>query len=121
MLRTPAGWVLAAASAFMYISRHAINGWGSAVPARGQGILGCRGDFRSLDKRTAGNTGTVLSGWFSTNSSKETERYPALLFGILNSLALALFLYGGNAMWVNVLSMVLLNSNRRADLLPPED
>ena len=28
VLRTPAVWVLAAASAFMYISRYAINGWG---------------------------------------------------------------------------------------------
>ena len=28
VLRTPAVWILAAASAFMYISRYAINGWG---------------------------------------------------------------------------------------------
>ncbi len=80
---------------------------GSAVPARGQGILGCRGDFRSLDKRTAGNTRNRALGWFSDKLFKGDRKIPALLFGILNSLALALFLYGGNAMWVNVLSMVL--------------
>ena len=54
-----------------------------------------------------GILGTVLSGWFSDKLFKGDRKIPALLFGILNSLALALFLYGGNAMWVNVLSMVL--------------
>ena len=54
-----------------------------------------------------GILGTVLSGWFSDKLFKGDRKIPALLFGILNSLALVLFLYGGNAMWVNVLSMVL--------------
>ena len=54
-----------------------------------------------------GILGTVLSGWFSDKLFKGDRKIPALLFGILNSLALALFLYGGDAMWVNVLSMVL--------------
>ena len=80
---------------------------GSVVPPGGQGILGCRGDFRSLDNALLGILGTVLSGWFSDKLFKGDRKIPALLFGILNSLALVLFLYGGNAMWVNVLSMVL--------------
>lgn len=35
-LRTPAVWILALASAFMYISRYAINGWGGTLLAGGQ-------------------------------------------------------------------------------------
>ena len=51
--------------------------------------------------------GTVLSGWFSDKLFKGDRKVPALIFGVLNAAALALFFYGGNAMWVNVLSMVL--------------
>ena len=54
-----------------------------------------------------GILGTVLSGWFSDRLFRGDRKIPALIFGVLNSVALALFLYGGNAMWVNVLSMVL--------------
>ena len=39
--------------------------------------------------------------------AKGDRKVPALIFGVLNAAALALFFYGGNAMWVNVLSMVL--------------
>lgn len=54
-----------------------------------------------------GILGTVLSGWFSDKLFKGDRKVPALIFGVLNAAALALFFYGGNAMWVNVLSMVL--------------
>ena len=54
-----------------------------------------------------GILGTVLSGWFSDKLCKGDRKLPALLFGILNSVALTLFLYGGTEVWVNVLAMVL--------------
>ena len=56
VLRTPAVWVLAAASAFMYISRYAINGWGVLFLQEAKGILGCGSHIRSLNKCPAGNT-----------------------------------------------------------------
>ena len=36
VLKTPAVWILAAASAFMYVSRYAVNGWGVLFSAGGQ-------------------------------------------------------------------------------------
>ena len=54
-----------------------------------------------------GIIGTVLSGWFSDKLFKGNRHMPALIFGVLNSVALILFIYGGDALWVNVLSMVL--------------
>ena len=54
-----------------------------------------------------GIIGTVLSGWFSDKLFKGDRHMPALIFGVLNSVALILFIYGGDALWVNVLSMVL--------------
>jgi OPA family sugar phosphate sensor protein UhpC-like MFS transporter len=48
-----------------------------------------------------------LSGWFSDSLFKGDRRVPALIFGIMNSVALVLFVFGGNALWVNVLAMSL--------------
>ena len=107
VLRTPAVWVLAAASAFMYISRYAINGWGVLFLQEAKGFSDVEAISVVSINALLGILGTVLSGWFSDTLFKGDRKIPALLFGILNSLALVLFLYGGNAMWVNVLSMVL--------------
>ena len=107
VLRTPAVWVLATASAFMYISRYAINGWGVLFLQEAKGFSAVEAISVVSINALLGILGTVLSGWFSDKLFKGDRKIPALLFGILNSLALVLFLYGGNAMWVNVLSMVL--------------
>ncbi len=107
MLRTPAVWVLAAASAFMYISRYAINGWGMLFLQEQKGFT----DVEALSiisiNALLGIAGTVLSGWFSDKLFKGDRQIPALIFGVLNATALALFLFGGNAMWINILSMIL--------------
>lgn len=107
VLRTPAVWVLAAASAFMYISRYAINGWGVLFLQEAKGFSDAEAISMVSLNALLGILGTVLSGWFSDKLFKGDRKIPALLFGMLNSAALALFLYGGDAMWVNVLAMAL--------------
>ncbi len=107
VLRTPAVWILAAASAFMYISRYAINGWGVLFLQEQKGYSDVEAISIVSVNALLGILGTVLSGWFSDKLFKGDRRYPALLFGILNAAALALFLYGGDALWINVLAMVL--------------
>ncbi len=107
VLKTPAVWILAAASAFMYIARYAINGWGVLFLQEAKGF--------SLPEATSiisinallGIFGTVLSGWFSDVVFKGDRNKPALIFGILNSISLALFLFGGDAAWINITAMVL--------------
>lgn len=107
VLRTPAVWVLAAASAFMYVSRYAINGWGVLFLQEAKGFSDAEAISIVSVNALLGILGTVLSGWFSDRIFKGDRQVPALIFGMLNSAALALFLYGGKAMWVNILSMVL--------------
>ncbi len=107
VLRTPAVWVLAAASAFMYISRYAINGWGVLFLQKAKGFSDVEAISIVSINALLGILGTVLSGWFSDKLFHGDRKIPALIFGMLNSIALLLFLYGGNAMWINVLSMVL--------------
>ena len=107
VLRTPAVWILAAASAFMYISRYAINGWGVLFLQEAKGFSDAQAISIVSINALLGIIGTGLSGWFSDKLFKGNRHMPALIFGVLNSVALILFIYGGDALWVNVLSMVL--------------
>jgi OPA family sugar phosphate sensor protein UhpC-like MFS transporter len=107
VIRMPAVWILAAASAFMYMSRYAINGWGILYLQEAKGMSDATAISIISINALLGVFGTVLSGWFSDSLFKGDRRWPALIFGLLNSVALALFLYGGDAVWVNILAMVL--------------
>ncbi len=107
VLHTPAVWILAAASAFMYISRYAINGWGILFLQEAKGFTDTQAISIIGLNTILGVLGTVLSGWFAEKVFHGNLNYPAFLFGVLNTLSLMLFIYGGNALWVNALSMVL--------------
>jgi len=107
VIKNPGVWILAAASAFMYMSRYAIIDWGTIFLQEAKGyslgeavtVIGINPVF--------GIIGTVVSGWLSDVLFKGDRRYPAFVAGILETIALALFLYGGPAKWVNILAMVL--------------
>ena len=107
VIRNPGVWILALASAFMYMSRYAINEWGTIFLQEAKGydlagaatIIGINPIF--------GIIGTVVSGWLSDAVFKGDRKYPAFVAGILEAISLALFLFGGPSKWVNVLAMVL--------------
>ena len=107
VIRNPGVWILAAASAFMYMSRYAINEWGIIFLQEAHGysiteagaIVGINPIFGVL--------GTVFSGWLSDAVFKGDRKCPALTAGILEAIALALFLFGGGQRWMIILSMVL--------------
>ena len=107
VMRNPGVWILAAASAFMYMSRYAINEWGTIFLQEAKGydlasaatIIGVNPIF--------GIIGTVVSGWLSDVMFRGDRKYPALVAGVLEAVALALFLFGGPAKWVNILAMIL--------------
>lgn len=107
VLKTPAVWILAAASAFMYISRYAINGWGVLFLQETKGFSLAEATSIISINALLGIFGTVLSGWFSDVVFKGDRYKPAFLFGALNSVSLVLFLFGGNAAWINIFAMVL--------------
>ena len=107
VLRTPAVWILAAASAFMYISRYAINGWGVLFLQESKGFTLAEATSIISINALLGIFGTVLSGWFSDVVFKGDRNRPAFIFGVMNTISLVLFLFGGNAAWINLLAMVL--------------
>lgn len=107
VIKNPGVWILAAASAFMYMSRYAINEWGTIFLQEAKGYsLGDAATVIGINP-VFGIIGTVVSGWLSDVLFKGDRRYPAFVAGVLEAIALALFLYGGPAKWVNILAMVL--------------
>lgn len=107
VIRNPGVWILALASAFMYMSRYAINEWGIIFlqEARGYSIKEA-GTLIGINP-IFGVLGTVFSGWLSDAVFKGDRKYPAFVAGILEAISLALFLFGGPQKWVVILSMVL--------------
>lgn len=107
VLKNPYVWILAFSSAFMYVSRYAINGWGVLFLQEEKGYaLSTATQIISINA-LSGIVGTVFSGWFSDKFFKGKRNIPALIFGVLCTLSLCLFLFSGNSLWVNILSMVL--------------
>ena len=107
VLRNPGVWILALSSAFMYMSRYAINEWGMFFLQKVKGFGLKEAAFIIAVNTVMGIIGTVVSGYMSDRIFKGDRKLPALLAGILETLALILFLYGGNGWLVNVLSMTL--------------
>jgi OPA family sugar phosphate sensor protein UhpC-like MFS transporter len=107
VIKNPGVWILALASAFMYMSRYAINEWGTIFLQEVKGYSLAEAATVIGINPVFGIIGTVVSGWLSDVIFKGDRRYPALVAGVLEALALTLFLYGGPARWVNILAMVL--------------
>lgn len=107
VLLTPGIWVIAVSSAFLYICRYAINGWGVLFLQKVK-------DF-PLESATQliavysllGVVGTVFSGWISDTLFRGRRMVPAIVFGLAGTAGLAMFLYGGNGILPNMVSLVL--------------
>ena len=107
VLRTPAVWILALASAFMYISRYSLNSWGILFLQEEKGFSLETATFIISINALLGIVGTVLAGWLSDVLFKGDRKMPAFISGILLSISYIIFIYGGNEYWINVAAMVL--------------
>jgi len=110
VLKNPLVWILALSSAFMYISRYAVNGWGVLFLQEAKGYSLATATQVISVNALLGIIGTVFSGWISDRLFKGNRYMPAFLFGVLNTLSLCLFLYAGNNIYVNMISMVLFGT-----------
>lgn len=107
VIKNPGVWILALSSAFMYMSRYAINEWGTIFLQETKGYdLAAAAALIGINP-IFGIIGTVVSGWLSDVVFKGDRKYPAFVAGILEAIALGLFLFGPAAKWCTVVSMVL--------------
>ena len=108
VLRNPAIWILALGSAFMYISRYAVNSWGVFYLEAQKGYSNLDASFIISISSVCGIVGTVFSGLISDKLFRGSRNVPALVCGLMNTLALCLFLLvPGRNLWIDVTAMIL--------------
>ena len=108
VLKNPYVWILALASAFMYISRYAVNSWGPYYFEAAKGYSLTQANSLVAISAVCGIVGTGASGYVSDRFFKGRRNAPALIFGLINVLSLSLFLLGPKELWwLDALSMVL--------------
>lgn len=106
VLKDPLIWTLALSSAFMYISRYAVNSWGVYYleAEKGYTILEA-GSLISISA-ICGVVGTIFSGLISDKFFKSRRYVPACIFSVMNLLALLLFLFAKDSFFLDAVSMV---------------
>lgn len=108
VLRNPAIWILALSSAFMYISRYAVNSWGVFYLEAQKGYSTLDASFIISIASVCGIVGTMFSGVISDKLFGGRRNVPALIFGLMNVAALCLFLLvPGVHLWLDVAAMIL--------------
>ena len=107
VVKNPYVWVLAFASAFMYVSRYAVNGWGVLFLQETKGFTLVDATLIISINALLGVIGTVFSGWISDKLFHSNRYILAVSSGVMEVIALTLFAFGGNAMWMNILAMIL--------------
>lgn len=108
VLKNPAIWILALASAFMYISRYAVNTWGVFYLEVQKGYDTLDASLIISISSVCGIVGTVASGVISDRLFGGSRNVPALISGLMNIVALGLFLLvPGEHFWLDVTAMVM--------------
>jgi OPA family sugar phosphate sensor protein UhpC-like MFS transporter len=108
VLKNPFIWILALSSACMYISRYAINSWGIFFLENEKAYTSVEASSIIAVSSVCGIIGTVLSGVLSDKLFNGSRNVPALLFGIGNTVAIALFVFVPKGYFaIDIFSMIL--------------
>lgn len=103
IFKHPGIWVIALSSAFIYITKYAVAGWGVLFLQKERGF--------SLEQATQiiafsaifGVLGTVLAGWLSDKVFRSDRIRPAILSGVIGFVSLGLFLFASGGYFMNIL------------------
>ncbi len=108
ILKNPAIWILALSSLFIYVVRYSINSWGILFLQAQKGYSNLEASSIISISSIFGLVGTISSGLISDKIFKARRNIPALIFGVLNTISLTLFLLTPkNYLWVDIVSMIL--------------
>lgn len=109
VLRHPGIWIIALSSAFVYISKYAVAGWGVLFLQKAKGF--------SLENATqiiafsaaSGVLGTVMAGWLSDRIFRGDRIFPAAISGVLSFVSLGFFLMTDGSYMMNILYISLFS------------
>ena len=109
VLKHPGIWVIALASAFIYITKYAIAGWGVLFLQKARGFELAEASQVIAFSAVSGILGTVLAGWLSDKVFKGDRVKPAVLSGIISTSSLILFLFVGGGFVLNIFYVSLFS------------
>ena len=102
VLRHPGIWIIAASSAFVYIAKYAIAGWGVLFLQKEKGFTLESATQIIAFSAAFGVLGTVLAGWLSDKVFRGSRITPAVISGLLSFMSFALFLFAGGGYLLNI-------------------
>ena len=109
VLRHPGIWVIALSSAFIYITKYAVAGWGVLFLQKARGFELAEASQVIAFSAAFGVLGTVLAGWLSDRLFKGERGKPAVLSGIISTSSLILFLFVGGGFLLNIFYVSLFS------------
>ncbi len=109
ILRHPGIWVIAVSSAFIYITKYAVAGWGVLFLQKAGGFSLEDASRVIAFSAAFGVLGTVLAGWLSDTVLRGDRVKPAIVSGILGTLSLGLFLFAGGGFFLNIFYVSLFS------------
>ena len=102
VLKHPGVWVIALSSAFLYITKNAVDGWGVLFLQEARGFAMSEATRILAYSVGFSIAGTVSAGWLSDKVFKGNRIQPALISGIMCAVSLALFLFIGGSYLMNI-------------------
>ena len=109
VLRHPGVWVIAFSSAFLYITKEAVDSWGVLFLQEARGLTQWQAS-QALGYSVAFSiAGTLMAGWLSDKVFRGDRAKPALLSGIMCTTALVLFLFVGGGFALNIIYVSLFS------------
>ena len=102
-------WVIALSSAFIYITKYAVAGWGVLFLQKARGFELAEASQVIAFSAAFGVLGTVLAGWLSDRLFKGDRVKPAVLSGIISTSSLILFLFVGGGFLLNIFYVSLFS------------
>ena len=109
VLKHPGIWVIALSSAFIYITKYAVAGWGVLFLQKARGFELAEASQVIAFSAVFGILGTVLAGWLSDILFKGDRVKPAVLSGIISTSSLILFLFVGGGFILNIFYVSLFS------------
>ena len=107
ILKIPAVWVLAVASAMTYVTRYAINSWGVLYLQEARGYSLPAAGSMLFASTMAGIGGAVAFGYISDKFFKARRPPANLIFGLLELAGLGLIFFGPTNSYVLFAGMIL--------------
>ena len=109
ILKHPGIWVIAISSAFIYITKYAVAGWGVLFLQKARGFDLAEASQVIAFSAVFGILGTVLAGWLSDRIFNGDRAKPAVLSGIICTSSLILFLFVGGGFVLNIFYVSLFS------------